>query len=316
MKDKKKFGSVVTAIVLAFVVIFLLFGSFYTIGEQEQAVVTTFGVAKAVSEPGLHVKIPMVQHVKKVDTTIKGFAIGYNDANSDHGNYYGPYSTDDSLMITSDFNFVNIDFYVEYRVIDPIKMVYASKDPVAVLKVVAQSCIRNVVGTTDVDSIITTGKGAAQAAIKELIISTLEKDDIGLQLVNITIQDAQPPTEDVLQAFTSVEAAKQGKETAINNANKYNSENLPKAEAEADQIVKSAEAEKTARINEALGQAARFEAIYNEYKNYPLITKKRMYFETMREVLPDLEVIIDSGSGEGDSVKKVMLIEGGAGDEK
>ena len=292
-------GKVLGAFIVAVLVFMLGINSFYTIKEQEQAVVVTFGMPATVSEPGLHFKIPFIQQVKKVNTTIKGFAIGYDINNND-------IKTEESLMITSDYNFVNIDFFVEYKVSDPVKALYASNEPVFILENIAQSCIRSVVGQTDVDSVITTGKSEVQAAIKEMIIARLENEDIGIQLINITIQDAEPPTEEVIEAFKAVETAKQGKETAINNANKYRNENLPKAEAQIDKILKEAEATKEARINEAEGQAARFNALYEEYSKYPLITKQRMYYETMEQLLPDMKIIIDDGSG---SIQKLLPIE-------
>lgn len=289
-------GGFVAAAVL---VIIVIFNSLYTIKEQEQAVVTTFGVPSTVSEPGLHVKIPFVQEVNKVNTTIRGFAIGYDELTN--------YSKDDeSLMITLDYNFVNVDFYVEYKVSDPIKALYASREPVAILKNVAQSCIRSVVGQNDVDRVITTGKNEIQAEIKEKIIAALTKQDIGIMLVNITIQDAEPPTTQVMEAFKAVETAKQGKETAINNANKYRNERIPYAEAQIDKIIKDAEAQRAARINEAEGQAARFNALYEEYIKYPLITKQRMYYETMEELLPGLKLIIDGSDG---SMEKLLPLE-------
>lgn len=277
-------------IVLAVAVLIVLFSSFYTIKEQEQAVVTTFGVPSTVSEPGLHMKIPFVQKVEKVNTTIKGFAIGYDEATNMS-------KEDESLMITSDYNFVNVDFYVEYKVSDPVKALYASEKPVEILKNVAQSCIRSTVGQYSVDSVITTGKNEIQAEIQDRIIAELTAREIGIQLVKITIQDAEPPTTEVMEAFKSVETAKQGKETAINNANKYRNEKLPNAEAQIDKILKEAEAVKKARINEAEGQAARFNALYEEYIKYPLITKQRMYYEAMEELLPGLKLIIDSSDG-------------------
>ncbi|MBP3617244.1 MAG: FtsH protease activity modulator HflK [Lachnospiraceae bacterium] len=289
-KTTKAVLKLIGIVAVAIVALIILFSSFYTIKEQEQAVVTTFGVPNTVSEPGLHLKIPFVQKVEKVNTTIKGFAIGYDETTSIS-------KEDESLMITSDYNFVNVDFYVEYKVSDPVKALYASEEPVKILKNVAQACIRSTVGQHPVDSVITTGKNEIQAEIKERIIAELTKQDIGIQLVNITIQDAEPPTTEVMEAFKAVETAKQGKETAINNANKYRNEKLPNAEAQIDKILKEAEATKEARINEAEGQAARFNALYDEYIKYPLITKQRMYYETMEELLPDLKLIIDSSDG-------------------
>lgn len=272
---------------IALILLVLIVGSkaFYTIGEQEQAVVTTFGTPSCVSEPGLHFKIPFIQKVTMVDTTIKGFTVGYDiETNAT--------VPDEALMITSDFNFVDVDFYVEYKVSNPIKALYASEKPVVILKNITQSHIRSTISAYDVDSVITSGKNEIQAAIREKIVAELEERDIGLQLINITIQDAEPPTDAVLEAFKAVETAKQEKETVINNANKYRNEALPAAEADADQIAKEADAKKQARINEAEGQVARFNAMYEEYVKNPLITKQRMFFETMEEVLPEMKVII------------------------
>jgi regulator of protease activity HflC (stomatin/prohibitin superfamily) len=124
----------------------------------------------------------------------------------------------------------------------------------------------------------------------------IENDDIGISLINITIQDAEPPTKEVMEAFKAVETAKQGKETAINNANKYRNEKIPAAEAQVDKILQDAEATKQERINEANGQVSRFNKMYDEYKKFPDVTKERMFYETMEEVLPNLKVIINSGN--------------------
>ena len=258
--------------------------SYYTIKEEEQAVVCTFGSPKAVTTPGLHFKIPFIQTVSKVNTTIQGFSIGYGSMGEE----------DDALMITSDYNFILVDFYAEYRVTDPVKALYASQNPELILKNIAQNCIRTTIGSYSVDSVLTTGKNEIQSNIKQLILDKLEEYDIGIQLVNITIQDATPPNTEVERAFKEVETAKQGKETALNNANKYRNEQIPNAEAEADRILQDAEATKQERINEANGQVARFNSMYEEYVKYPDVTKKRMFYEAMENVLPAIKVIIQS----------------------
>ena len=269
----------------------LIFNSAYQIGEQEQAVLITFGQAAAVTEPGLHFKIPFIQQVRKVNTTIQGFSIGYDPATNISND-------DESLMITSDYNFVNVDFFVEYRVSDPVKAVFASSEPVNIVKNISMSCIRTVISSYPVDDVLTTGKNEIQAEIKEMVLSRLEAQDLGIQLVRITIQDSEPPTAEVMEAFKAVETAKQGKETALNNASKYRNEQIPSAEARADAIIQDAEAQKTARVNEATAQVARFNAMYEEYMKNPDVTKQRMFFEAMEKVLPDLKVIIESPNGD------------------
>lgn len=282
-------------IVIAVMVLFVLVSnSYYSIQEEEQAVVTTFGSPKAVTTPGLHFKVPFIQTVTKVNTTIQGFSIGYQQ---DMGE-----EMEDALMITSDYNFIYVDFYAEYRVTDPVKALYASENPELILKNIAQNCIRTTIGSYSVDSVLTTGKNEIQSNIKQMILDKLEDYDIGIQLVNITIQDATPPTTEVENAFKEVETAKQGKETALNNANKYRNEQIPNAEAEADKILQDAEARKQERINEADGQAARFNSMYQEYAKYPEVTKKRMFYEAMENILPDVKVVIQSKDGSTNTV--------------
>ncbi len=285
----KKFGWIAVA---AIVVLIIAFNSTYQINEQEQAVLVTLGKPQSVTDSGLHFKIPFIQKVIKVDTTIHGFTMGYS---TDANGYV--LDTDESLMITSDYNFVNVDFFVEYKVTDPVKAVYSSENPELILKNIAQGCIRSVVASYDVDSVLTTGKSEIQSNIKQLIVGKLEEQDIGIMLVNITIQDSEPPTEAVMEAFKAVETAKQGKETALNNANKYRNEEIPDAQAKADGIIKNAEAQKEQRINEATAQVARFNAMYEEYVKNPKVTKLRMFYEAMEDVLPDLKVIIVGTDG-------------------
>lgn len=299
-------GRKITIIVASVIaVLFLIFNSTYEIKEQEQAVLITLGKATAVTDPGLHFKVPFIQKVRKVNTTIQGLSIGYITDTTQ------PYE-DESLMITSDFNFIDVDFYVEYRYSDPVKALYSSQDPLGILRNISQSCIRNVIGSYPVDDVLTTGKNEIQAAIKEMILTNLEKQDIGIQLVNITIQDSEPPTVEVMEAFKAVETAKQGKETSLNNANKYRNEQLPSAQARADGITKDADAQKTERINEATAQVARFNAMYEEYIKNPAITRERMFYEAMEEVLPDLKVIIESPNGDVQTIYPIEPFTGGS----
>ena len=202
----------------------------------------------------------------------------------------------EGIMITSDFNLIDIDFYMEYRVSDPVAYLFNSKQPEYILKNVALAAIRSTVIDFTVDDAMTTGKAQIQSLVKQKMQTELTEQNIGLQVVNITVQDAEPPTDEIVRAFKAVETAKQGKDTAINNANKYQNEQIPAAEANADKILQNAEAQKAARIAEAEGQVARFNAMYKEYANNPLITKQRLFYETMEDVLPDLKVIINDGN--------------------
>lgn len=291
MKEKVR---MIATVVLAVMMLLIVGGNgFYTIAEQEAAVVTTFGVPEAVTETGLHFKIPFVQEVTKVGTTINGLQMGYRITDT------GEVTVDEeSLMITSDYNFVNIDFYIEYRAVDPVKYLYASMDPTEILKNISQSWIRDTIGSYGVDAVLTTGKTEIQATIKERITEELEAMDIGIQLVNITIQDAEPPTNEVMVAFKMVETAKQGMETSINNAVKYENEQIPLAQAEIDRILQEAEAAKAERINEGNEEVAMFNAMYEEYERNPEVTRLRMFYEAMEDILPNMKIVINSADGQ------------------
>ena len=313
MKDLKALTRLIAIAIIILFLIICCFNCFYTLTDDYQAVVTTFGNPELVTKTGVNFKIPFIQKVQKVKTTIQGFPIGYVE--SSDGTLQE--NKNESEMITNDYNFVNVDFYVSYQITEPVKALYNSENPVLILKNISQNAIRTVIGSYGVDAVITTGKNEIESNIKQIIRDRLEELDIGISLDNITIQDSEPPTAEVMEAFKSVESAKQEKETTINDANKYRNEQLPSAQATADKIIQTAEADKEAKINEAKGQVARFNETYNEYIKYPLITKQRMFYETMEEVLPDLKIIIDNGDG---STQKILPLEnfivGGSVDEE
>ena len=291
-KFRKKAKPLIAVVVLAVLVCLIVYSGMYNIKEQQQGVVTMFGRVIRTDTAGLHFKLPLIQRVHKVDMTTHGTGIGYTVSPGGQNIT----NTSDGIMITSDFNLINIDFYLEYRVSDPVAYLYHSKEPEAILKNIALASIRSTVVNYTVDEAMTTGKSAIQAEVKAKMVEELAEQDIGLQVVNITIQDAEPPTAEIIQAFKSVETAKQGAETKINQARKYQSEQIPAAEAEADRIIQSAEAEKAARIAEAEGQVARFAKMYEEYANNPEITRQRLYYEALEDVLPGIKIYITDGS--------------------
>ena len=285
----KKFAGIAIG---AAVVFLLLTGSFYNVSEQENAVVTMFGKVVRTDTAGLYFKIPLIQQVKKVDITTHGTGVGYT-ISTEGQNIADP---GNGIMITSDLNLLDIDFYLEYRVSDPVAYLYNSNNPEEILKNIALSSVRSVVADYTVDEAMTTAKGQIQADVKEDMLRELTEHNIGLTVVNITVQDSEPPTDEIKQAFKAVETAKQGADTAKNNALAYQNEQIPSAEANADKIIQNAEAQKASRIAEAEGQVVRFNEMYEQYKLYPYITQKRMFYETMEDVLPGMKVIITDGS--------------------
>ena len=289
-KTGKTIGQILGPGLIVLVVLICLLRCFYTVNEQNNAVVTQVGQIVKVNPAGLYVKAPW-QSVKKVDMTTHGTGIGY--VVSDKGQNIT--DTENGIMITSDFNLLNIDFYLEYRVSDPVAYLYNSELPEEILSNIAMANIRTVVSNYTVDEAMTTKKSQIQADIKTAMIKELENRDVGLTVVNITIQDSAPPTDEIIAAFKSVETAKQGADTAKNNALQYQNQQIPEAEAKADAVIQQANATKESRIAEAEGQVARFNQTYAEYKKYPTVTKRRIFYEKMEKIRPDLKVIITDG---------------------
>ncbi len=293
-KSAKTISNIITFGILFLIVVIFLFSCLYTVNDTQQAVVTTLGKVTSVEGSGLHLKLPVpIQSVQKIDVnkTLK-MEIGYRQL--DKGQY--EVITAESKMITGDFNIVNIDFFVEWKISDPVKYLYESNNPELIFKNVCLSAIRSVVGSTNVDSVLTTGKIQIETLVKDSVMKDLEKYDIGVQILNAKIQDSEPPTPEVINAFKAVETAKQEKETEVNRANEYKNSKIPEANATADKIIRNAESEKENRINEAKGQVARFDQMFVEYVKNKEITKTRMYLEALEEILPNVEVYVDSGS--------------------
>lgn len=293
----KKFPRILLIGVLVIVVLVAALSCFYTVDDKQQAVVTTFGKVTDITDAGLHFKLPFgIQQVQKVDVNVyQKIELGY--ATQGEGSYV--VDTNESTMITGDYNIVNVDFFVEYKISNPERYLYASNGPEKVLRNLIQSQVRNVVGSTSVDAVLTDGKENIQMQVKELVSKILEEYDIGLSLVDVRIQDSEPPTQEVVEAFKAVETAKQQAETVVNDAKAYQNANLPDAQAKADKLKQNAEYLKQKRINEAVQQVAMFEAMYKEYAQNPDITKSRMYYEAISQILPDVKLYINTGDGSG-----------------
>ena len=292
----KKLTRTVTVIAVIIIALSLMGTCFYTVDDKQQAVVTTFGKVTDITDAGVHFKLPFgIQQVRKVDVNVyQKIELGY----SSDGTTYTALDTE-STMITGDYNIVNVDFFIEYKISDPVQYLYSSNNPELILRNLIQSQVRNVVGSSTVDAVLTDGKEDIQRQVKDLVSGILQDYDIGLTLVDVKIQDAEPPTQEVIEAFKAVETAKQQAETVINDAKAYQNAQLPKAQAQADQLIQNAEYLRQKRINEAMEQVAMFNAMYQEYSLNPDITRSRMYYEAISQVLPGVKLLINTGTGDG-----------------
>ena len=309
--SKKKgpdFSKLGRALPLIFLLLVLLVGAmtcWYTVDDKQQAVVTTFGKVTDITGAGVHFKLPFgIQQVQKVDVNVyQKIELGYTS----NGDAY-VVNEDESTMITGDYNIVNVDFFVEYRISNPERYLYASNDAELILRNLIQSQIRNVVGSSTVDAVLTDGKENIQMQVKALVTEILMEYDIGLTLVDVRIQDAEPPTQEVIEAFKAVETAKQNAEAVVNQARAYENAQIPAAQAQADKLIQNAEYLKQKRINEAKEQVAMFTAMYEQYALNPEITRSRMYYEAISEILPGVKLFINTAS-KGSDVQMLLPLE-------
>jgi len=301
------FGKLAKSLPLLILAVVLAIGAmtcWYTVDDKQQAVVTTFGKVTDITSAGVHFKIPFgVQQVQKVDVNVyQKIELGYTST----GDSY-LVNEEESTMITGDYNIVNVDFFVEYRISNPERYLYASSDAELILRNLIQSQIRNVVGSSSVDSVLTDGKENIQMQVKALVTEILMEYDIGLTLVDVRIQDAEPPTQEVIEAFKAVETAKQNAEAVVNQAKAYENAQIPAAQAQADKLIQNAEYLKQKRINEAKEQVAMFTAMYEQYALNPEITKSRMYYEAISDILPGVKLFINTSGS--DDVQMLLPLE-------
>ncbi len=300
-KKMKSYGLV---IFLAALLALAALTCFYTVDDKQQAVVTTFGRVTDITDAGVHFKLPFgIQQVHKVDVNVyQKIELGYTSVGDE---YY--VNENESTMITGDYNIVNVDFFVEYKISNPERYLFSSNDPELILRNLIQSQVRNVVGSSSVDSVLTDGKENIQSQVKELVTEILTEYDIGLTLVDVRIQDAEPPTLEVIEAFKAVETAKQNAEAVVNQAKAYENAQLPAAQAQADKLIQNAEYLRQKRVNEAKEQVAMFTAMYEEYARNPEITRSRMYYEAISEILPGVKLYINTAGA--DDVQMLLPLE-------
>lgn len=289
------------------IAVILLLGStmFYTVQEQERAVILTFGKFDSdVDKAGLHFKLPYpIQTVIKLDANrTQRMHIGYRESNGK----LTPIP-EEALMITGDENIVSADAVVEWRVSGLKQYLFNIDDPDSFLRNSAIAAIRSVMGSTKLDYAITEGKTEIQGKVKDKLIQMQKTYDTGIQVLDLKFQDIEPPEGEVQQAFKEVTNAREEKNTKINNANKYMNDRLPKARGEAQALIENANAQQKSRVLNAQGDVAKFNAIYSEYAKNPSVTKERLVLETLEKILPEAKIIITDGSGE--TVKYLPLNE-------
>jgi membrane protease subunit HflK len=289
------------AVVAAAVVAWYAF--FFRVDPDELGVVMRFGEFVRQEPPGLHFRLPYpIEEVVRPKVTRQNITeIGMRSASFERG--FGGAGVQDvkeeSLMLTGDENTVDIDFVVYWRIKDAAQYLFNIQNPDNTVKEVAESAMREVVGQSNIQPILTEARQKTETAVLQLIQQTLDTYQAGIQIDQVTLQKVDPPG-DVIDAFRDVQAARADKERLQNEAFAYANKVVPEARGEAERILQAAEGFKQQTVAEAQGQTVRFLKVYDEYKKAPDVTRKRIFLETMERVFGGTDkVIIDSKSGQG-----------------
>jgi membrane protease subunit HflK len=277
---------------------------FFQVGLQEQGIVLRFGEYNRFAGPGLHFRLPYpVEEVMKPKVEQANIvSIGVSTEANITGRSAGSIprdARDEGLMLTGDENMVDIGFVVIWKISNAEKYLFKIQNPDSTVKEVAESAMREIVGKSNIQPILTEARQKTEEAVRTLMQQILDKYEAGINITQVQMQKVDPPAE-VIDAFRDVQAARADKETQQNQAFAYANKVVPEARGEAERILQGAEGYKTQTVAEANGQTARFLKVFDEYKKAPDVTRKRMFLETMERVLGGTDkIILDSKSGSG-----------------
>ncbi|MBL6609460.1 MAG: FtsH protease activity modulator HflK [Rhodobacteraceae bacterium] len=274
-------------LIAALLVAFWSFSSFYTVKPEEKSVELFLGKFSSIGNPGLNfAPWPLVTREVLPVTREQNESIGVGGRGSDAG-----------LMLTRDENIVDIDFEVVWNISDPAKYLFNLRDPQMTIRAVSESAMREIIAQSELAPILNRDRGLIAANLETLIQETLDSYGSGVSLVRVNFDRADPP-EQVIDAFRAVQAAEQERDRLEKQADAYANRVLAQARGESAQVFEEAEGYRARVVNEATGEASRFSAVLEEYSKAPEVTRKRLYLETMEEVLGGLEkVIIDDQIG-------------------
>ncbi|MFH1996097.1 MAG: FtsH protease activity modulator HflK [Candidatus Omnitrophota bacterium] len=288
---KGKFKEYGKFIPLAAAAIFLLIGaagSVYSVGPEEVGVVQRFGKYVRTTSPGLHIKLPFgiekitpvpVRRILKQEFGLRTLQAGIRSEYSKR-NY-----ADESLMLTGDLNIVDVRWIVQFKVADPEKLLFSVRNPQDIIRDISEVVMRRLVGDYRVDEVLTTKREEIDHLAQVESQKIFDEYNTGVKVVTVKLQDVNPP-DSVKPAFNEVNEAKQEKERVINQAWESYNKIIPKAKGQAEQTIRQAEGYSLDKINRAEGEAERFTEVLKEYTKAPKITKKRLYLDTMAEIIP------------------------------
>ncbi|QRG04972.1 FtsH protease activity modulator HflK [Xanthobacter dioxanivorans] len=303
------FGAKGIAVIIALVVFGWLMSGWYRVQPNEQGVVLQFGRFVGTTTPGLNYHWPypiqsvLLPRVTEINTINIGMRVGEDTR---RGTSVMRDVPEESLMLTGDENIVDVDFAVFWRISNAENYLFNVQNPEGTIKAVAESAMREVIGRTNIQPILTGARQGIETGVQDLMQSVLNGYKAGVEITQVQMQKVDPPSQ-VIDAFRDVQAARADAERSQNEAQTYANRVLPEARGEASRIDNAAQAYRERTVVEARGQAARFLKIYDEYQKAKVVTRERMYLETMERVLGGLDkVLVDqsatrAGAGAGAS---------------
>ncbi|WP_299211873.1 FtsH protease activity modulator HflK [uncultured Tateyamaria sp.] len=263
--------------------------SFYTVRPEEQSVELFLGEFSSIGSPGLNfAPWPVVTAEVIPVTREQTEEIGVGGRGGDAG-----------LMLTGDENIVDIDFQVVWNINDPANFLFNLRDPRPTIRAVSESAMREIIAQSDLAPILNRDRGAIAGRLQDLIQSTLDSYQSGVTVIRVNFDKADPPAS-VIDAFRDVQAAEQERDRLQNVADAYANRVLAEARGQAAQLLEEAEGYRAQQVNQAEGEASRFSAVLSEYAKAPEVTRKRLYLETMEQVLGRVDkIILDENEGAG-----------------
>ena len=289
--------------------------AFFTVGPDEAAVVLRLGRYSHTAGPGFHLCLPFGIDRTKIFATTRVLKeeFGFRTVRADVRTEYSRAEFDDeSWMLTGDLNVADVEWIVQYRIRDPVKLWFHLAEPQQTVRDVSEAVMRQIVGNRTVDAVLTTGRAQIEDDARKSMIKVLKEYDAGIDIVAVQLQNVTPP-EPVQPSFNDVNRAEQDREKLENEGLARRNREIPAAHGEAARRIDQAEGYREARVNRARGEASRFTDLLREYRKAPEVTRRRLWLETVSRVLPELDelVVVDAAVARG-TLPVLPLLAGGA----
>lgn len=288
-----------------------VWSSWYVVGKSDQAVVTQLGQYSRTENPGLHGKLPWpFEKVDKVNVQ-EARRLEFGFTTVEKGVYED--QPQESTMLTGDENIASVDGVLQYQVVDPARYIFRAAEPEVLLRDIGGAALRQVVGDSSIDAVLTTGKNQIQEQVKDKIQGMANEYDLGIKVVSFQLQDVTPPKE-VAPAFLAVQQAKEQRQTIVNDAEGYRNSVLGPARGKAQQTLNEAGAYAARVVGAAEGETQRFLKTLEQYQKAPEVTADRLTIETLERTYGRMKVVVD-GTGDGGSGLIKLLNLSGSGHE-